>query len=79
LSIASGAINIVKDGKITAGDAGVAALTYAQIAFPVFGIAVGLYDIGSLIFNYKSSSDLIHDAIDNNLPSHGWQFAGTKK
>ena len=79
IAVIGGVVSIVKDGKLTAGDAGVAALTAAQIAFPIFGAAVGVYDIGSLIFGYKSSSDLIHDVIDNNLPSHGWQFTGTKK
>ncbi len=79
LSVASGVVNIVKDGKLTAGDAGVAALTYAQIAFPAFGLAVGVFDIGSLIFGYKSSSDLIHDAIDGTLPNHGINFTGTKR
>lgn len=79
IAAVGGVVNIVKDGKLTAGDAGVATLTAAQIAFPVFGAIVGIYDIGSLMFGYKSSSDLIHDAIDNNLPSHGWQFSGTKK
>jgi hypothetical protein len=64
VSVASGIYNIVKDGKLTAGDAGVAALTYAQIAFPVFGLCVGIFDIGSMIFGYKGSADFIHEAID---------------
>lgn len=33
-----------------------------------------MYDIGSLVFGYKSSGDLIHDLIDDNLPEHGIDF-----
>lgn len=42
VAVIGGAVSILKDGKLSAGDVGVAALTYAQLAFPMFGLAVGI-------------------------------------
>jgi RHS repeat-associated protein len=78
VAVIGGAVGILKDGKLSAGDVGVAALTYAQLAFPVFGLAVGIYDLGSLVFDYKSSADLLHDAIDRNIPVPSVYFRSRK-
>jgi hypothetical protein len=72
------AYNILKDGKVTTGEAFTAVNTTLQIVFPVYGFIYAAVDLGFGFFTNKSLSDRIQDGIDNTVGGE-IQFGGTKK
>jgi RHS repeat-associated protein len=72
------AYNIGKDGKMTVGEGFTAVNTGLQMAFPVYGFAFSVVDLGFSLISDKSLSDRMQGYIDNNVKAE-FHFNGTKK
>jgi hypothetical protein len=58
--------SIFSDGQLTWGDAFVGVNTTLQIAFPIYGVAYGLVDVGTSFVTGTSLTDKIKNGIDSN-------------
>ena len=67
LGIITNGYDIVKDGQLTAGDGFQALNTGLMIAFPVYGVAYGVLDLGFSVFTDQSLTDRIKTGIDSNV------------
>ena len=75
LGVATNVYDIFQDGQLTAGDGFQAINTGLMIAFPVYGVAYGLVDLGFSMFTDQSLTDRIKSGIDSNVSgsiSVGW-------
>lgn len=67
LGVVTNAYDILKDGKITAGDVFQAGNTALMIAFPVYGVIYGVADLGFAVFSDQSLTDRIKSGIDSRI------------